>query len=242
MILIPAIDLYQGSCVRLKQGQFEQMTRFNMSPIDRAIYFKQIGAQRLHVVDLDGAKSGEMQQLSLIQSMHETGITVQAGGGIRTLEAARACQASGIELLVLGSIAVTDPSLTQQIIKEIGAERIILAIDVRLDQSIPKPAIHGWQTSSESTLWELVEFYQQLGISQILCTDIACDGMLQGPNFDLYKEAVERFPQMYWQASGGIRNRQDIAKLDSLGVSAAILGLTLYQGDFNLPECLQEYA
>lgn len=242
MLIIPAIDLQAGYCVRLKQGQFDQMTQFTIPPIERAMYFATSGAKRLHVVDLDGARMGTMQQLPLICSMQNTGIPVQAGGGIRTLEQAKNCISSGLSKLVLGSIAISDPALTVQIIQEINPERIILAFDVRIQDNIPVPAINGWQTTSDNTLWDVVSYYHLLGINQILCTDIACDGMMSGPNFNLYQQAVKLYPNIGWQASGGIRNKEDIARLDSLGVSAAILGLTLYQGDFNLSECLEEYS
>jgi phosphoribosylformimino-5-aminoimidazole carboxamide ribotide isomerase len=238
MLIIPAIDLQEGSCVRLKQGQFEQVTHFSVDPIQRAAYFASIGAKRLHVVDLDGAKTGLMQQLPLICSMQKSGIPVQAGGGIRTLAQAKECLSVKLSRLVLGSIAITDPALTQQIIQEITAERTILALDVRIEQDVPTPATHGWQKAGTQTLWDVVTFYQELGIKEILCTDIACDGMMAGPNFKLYQEAVTRFPNISWQASGGIRDQDDIEKLSSLGIAAAILGLTLYQNTFNLADLM----
>ncbi|KTD06525.1 phosphoribosylformimino-5-aminoimidazole carboxamide ribotide isomerase [Legionella gratiana] len=238
MILIPAIDLQAGRCVRLRQGQFDQVTQFDISPIERASYFSKLGAKRLHVVDLDGAKTGTMQQLSLICAMQNRGITVQAGGGIRSLEQAKICFSAGISLLVIGSIAITDPALTAQIINEISPQNIILALDIRMKNNIPLPATHGWQTTSTMNLWEVASYYQQLGITQILCTDIAYDGMMQGPSFDLYKEAVERFPNIAWQASGGIRHQDDLTKLHALGIKAAILGLTMYQDAFNLKSML----
>ena len=241
MLIIPAVDLQDGRCVRLKQGQFNLVTQFEGSPIERAAHYATLGAKRLHVVDLDGAQNGYMQQLPLICSMMNTGISIQAGGGIRTLEQAKLCFLSGISLVVLGSIAITNRALCVQIIQEIGADRIILALDVRVEHNIPKLATHGWQTSSESNLWESVSYYQQWGITHILCTDIARDGMMGGPNFNLYQQALMRFPNIAWQASGGIRHQEDIKILDSLGVEAVILGLTLYQGHFDLAECLKEY-
>ena len=242
MLIIPAIDLQAGRCVRLKQGQFDEVTQFNMAPIERAAYFAQSGVQRMHVVDLDGAKKGTMQQLALICLMHKTGILVQAGGGIRTIEQARECISAGISKIVLGSIAITNPNLTAQIIQQIKPEHIVLALDVHIKQDKPTLLINGWQTESNNTLWEVVSYYQQLGIRQILCTDIACDGMMNGPNFALYQQAVERFPMISWQASGGIRDHEDIKTLDSLGVAAAILGLSLYQGSIDLPSCLKEHG
>ncbi|MBI2784902.1 MAG: hypothetical protein HYX60_00765 [Legionella longbeachae] len=126
MILIPAIDLKEGRCVRLRQGKFDQVTQFDIPPIERAAYFNQLGAKRLHIVDLDGALTGTMQQLPLICSMQNTGITVQAGGGIRSIEQARLCFSAGISNLVIGSIAISNPELTAQIVKEIQPQHIIL--------------------------------------------------------------------------------------------------------------------
>ncbi len=238
MIVIPAIDIQAGRCVRLRQGQFDHVTQFDTPPVERAAYFAELGAKRLHVVDLDGAQTGAMQQLPLICAMQNTGIIVQAGGGIRSLEQALLCSSAGISNLVLGSIAITNPELTARIIKEISPQHIILALDIRMKNRVPMPAIHGWQTTTNNNLWDVTSYYLQLGVKQVLCTDIACDGMMQGPNFELYKEAIERFPQIEWQASGGIRNTEDINRLDALGVTAAILGLTLYQGTFDLKAML----
>ncbi|HAU1296226.1 TPA: 1-(5-phosphoribosyl)-5-[(5-phosphoribosylamino)methylideneamino] imidazole-4-carboxamide isomerase [Legionella pneumophila] len=238
MLVIPAIDLQSGRCVRLKQGRFDQVTQFDILPIERALYFARLGAKRLHIVDLDGARSGKMQQLDLICSMQKTGIPIQAGGGIRSIEQALACTNAGISQLVIGSIAITNPDLTIQIIEKIKPENIVLALDVRVDTKVPLLAINGWQNNSTNNLWEVVSYYENYGIKHILCTDIACDGMMNGPNFDLYQQAVEYFPQIAWQASGGIRHLQDITTLDSLGISAVILGLMLYQDHVNLEELL----
>ncbi|MDP3268820.1 MAG: 1-(5-phosphoribosyl)-5-[(5-phosphoribosylamino)methylideneamino] imidazole-4-carboxamide isomerase [Legionella sp.] len=239
MLIIPAIDLQDGRCVRLEQGQFNKVTVFGDSPIEKASYFAQAGAKRIHIVDLDGAKTGSMQQLPLITAM-QNGVEVQAGGGIRTFEEAQKCIDAGISRIVLGSIAIIDKPLTKKIITTLGAERIVLAIDVQLVNQIPIPSVHGWQTTSDTSLWDVVSYYQELGISDILCTDIACDGMMGGPNLVLYAEAVARFPQLFWQASGGIRNQMDIERLKTIGIKAAILGLTLYQGEFDLPKYLAE--
>lgn len=241
MLIIPAIDLQAGSCVRLKQGQFDQMTQFSVSPIERATYFAQAGATRLHVVDLDGARKGTMQQLELISAMSNPGLSLQAGGGIRSLEQARACINAGIDRVVLGSIALTNPELTIELIKTLGAARVILALDVRITDDIPIPAINGWEANSTNTLWQVVDFYKSYEIDQILCTDIACDGMMSGPNFNLYEQAISRFPTINWQASGGIRHEQDLKQLANLGLHGAILGLTLYQNNIDLNQCITLY-
>lgn len=241
MLIIPAIDLQNGVCVRLKQGQFDQQTQFAVSPLERIASFKQAGAQRVHIVDLDGARTGTMQHLNLIQSMQAYGLDIQAGGGIRSQEQAEFCFAAGVTNVVLGSIALTNPSLTKELIKTFGAEQIILALDINLKDAIPIPAIHGWQSSSDSNLWEITSYYQELGVKTILCTDIACDGMMNGPNFALYQEAVGRFPKIDWQASGGIRHEADLQQLAKLGAAAAILGLSLYQGQVDLAQCVRKY-
>ena len=234
MLIIPAIDLHQGRCVRLRQGQFEDVSIYDYSPVSLAQHYALQGAAHLHIVDLDGAKTGNIQQLKLIKSMQTPTLTVQVGGGIRSLESATACINAGINKLVLGSIAITNPELTAEIINQLGAHKLVLALDVHTDKGMPKPAIHGWQTTTDDNLWDVVNHYQKLGIKTILCTDIACDGMMNGPNFMLYSEAINRFPTLHWQASGGIRHVDDLALLSSLGVTAAILGRMLYESDFEL--------
>ncbi|MBA2710427.1 MAG: 1-(5-phosphoribosyl)-5-[(5-phosphoribosylamino)methylideneamino]imidazole-4-carboxamide isomerase [Tatlockia sp.] len=238
MLIIPAIDLRQGQCVRLRRGLFNELSIYDQTPVTLAQKYALQGANRLHVVDLDGAKCGTIQQLELIKALREANLCLQVGGGIRSLETTKACLEAGFERLVIGSIAVTNPELTDQIINLASAERIILALDVHIENNIPKAAINGWQTTTESTLWDLVNYYQERGITQILCTDIASDGMMNGPNFDLYKEALIQFPQMQWQASGGIRDVNDLEQLSSIGLAAAILGRMLYESDFNLSSYL----
>jgi len=242
MIIIPAIDLQQGQCVRLRQGQFNQSTVYPQSAIDLAGYYRECGAHHLHVVDLDGARQGEICQLDLIRDLHAAEVCLQAGGGIRSLESAKACLAAGINKLVIGSIAITNLQLTHAIIDYAGAENIVLALDINWIDQRPMPAIHGWQTSSDRDLWQVCTDYQQSGIQTILCTNIACDGMMQGPDLALYQQAIERFPEINWQASGGIRDESDIEALAEMGVHAVILGRTLYEGHFNLTACVRRYA
>lgn len=229
MKLIPAIDLHLGQCVRLQQGDFNQATIYPASPQSLVRDYVKRGAKHLHIVDLDGAKAGQMKQPPLIETLLNTECSLQVGGGIRDIATVRNCLEAGIKQLVIGSIAINNPQLTQQIINLAGADRIVLAIDVKFLEGIPRPAIHGWQTQTTSNLWDIVADYQQLGIQHILCTDIQCDGMLQGPNFDLYQQALSRFPDMFWQASGGIRHQDDLKELSKIGLSAAILGKMLYQ-------------
>lgn len=238
MLIIPAIDLQQGQCVRLRKGQFDQVSVYDYSPTTLAQGYALQGAKRLHIVDLDGAKSGKIQQLALIKAMHEPELCIQVGGGIRSLISAKECLDQGINKLVLGSIAITNPELTTEIIQLAQASNIVLALDVHLEQGIPKPAINGWQTQTETNLWEIASYYQELGVTDILCTDINSDGMMNGPNFSLYQEAIVKFPSLHWQASGGIRDIDDLEKLASLGLAAAILGRMLYETDFDISSYL----
>ena len=242
MLIIPAIDLHQGQCVRLQQGQFDRVSVFAVTPLELVEKYVEQGATHLHMVDLDGAKSGEMQHLELIKSMQGCNISIQAGGGIRSLSSAKACLSCGVKTLVIGSIAISQPDLTLQLITDVGAEKVILALDVNIEKGIPKPAIHGWQTTTDTNLWDVIRFYQDAGITAVLCTDIAQDGMMSGPNFNLYEDAVGRFPNMAWQASGGIRHIDDIQRLADVGVAAVILGRMLYETDFNLATCIKEFA
>ncbi|VEG90463.1 1-(5-phosphoribosyl)-5-[(5-phosphoribosylamino)methylideneamino] imidazole-4-carboxamide isomerase [Legionella spiritensis] len=239
MILIPAIDIQQGQCVRLRQGDFNQATVYKTSPMELAQSYYDQGVRRIHLVDMDGAKSGEIKQLPLLKDIQSLGLTVQAGGGIRNLSCAQSCLNAGINQLVLGSIAISDPEHTLEIMAYCGINRVILALDVRLEQGIPKPVIHGWQTKTDCSLWDIVAYYQNVGVKTILCTNVACDGMMKGPDFSLYEEAIRRFPDLCWQASGGIRDQEDISRLQDTGLSAAILGRLLYETDFSLITALQ---
>jgi phosphoribosylformimino-5-aminoimidazole carboxamide ribotide isomerase len=180
-----------------------------------------------------------MQQLELFKTLTTVGLSLQAGGGIRDFETARACREAGIERLVLGSIAISNAKETVNIIREVDPHRVVLALDVKIEQGMPKVAIHGWQTATEHSLWDTVAFYQDVGIETILCTDVARDGMLSGPSTALYEEAVSRFPAMNWQASGGVRDRDDIKKLSSTGVAAVILGRVLYDPNFDLKAAIE---
>jgi phosphoribosylformimino-5-aminoimidazole carboxamide ribotide isomerase len=239
MIIIPAIDFQSGRCVRLEQGQFDRVSIYEKESKTLAQSYAQAGATHLHLVDLDGAKKGNMQQLELFKELTAGGLSLQAGGGIRDLKTARACLDAGIERIVLGSIAISNPKETVTIIQEVNPQRIVLALDVRIEDAGPNIAIHGWQTATDHCLWDTVSFYQEIGIETILCTDVARDGMLSGPSTALYEEALSRFPTMKWQASGGVRDSDDLKKLSRVGVAAVILGRVLYDPRFNLKAAIE---
>lgn len=241
MFIIPAIDLKNGQCVRLKQGQFDKVSVYDVDALTLAKKYKSLGARYLHVVDLDGAKTGCMQQRNIIKDLTKSGLKLQIGGGIRSLDVAKQCLSLGAETLVLGSIALTSPETTGAIINEAGPKNIILAFDIHMENGLPLPAIYGWQQKTAKSLWDLVAFYQDFHIQTILCTDIGCDGMMQGPNFALYEEALRRFPQISWQASGGIRHKEDIEQLAALKLAAVILGRMLYESDVDVQNLMRSF-
>lgn len=244
MNIYPAIDLKSGQCVRLYQGQYDQITLYNDDPINLAKSFAEQGATWLHVVDLDGAKNGESIHLDLILKIKkESGLHIQTGGGIRTkLEINKMLQ-NGIDRIILGSIAVTKPDEVKSWLNVFGEEQIALALDVKIDKAMnPILAIHGWQTTSHLTLWKLLDDYQDSLLKHVLCTDIARDGTLMGCNIDLYKECLKKYPSLCFQASGGIHNLSDLRALSSIAISSVVIGKALYENKFSLRNALDEVA
>lgn len=237
MKIIPAIDLIQGKCVRLYQGDYQQITHYQQSPVALAKQYQQQGARCLHLVDLDGAKQKHPAQLSLISQICQAiSVPVQAGGGIRSIEQCAQSFDAGIAKIVIGSLAVKDSRLVAKMFEKFGADKFVLALDVQLINEIPMVMSDAWLKQSSKSLWQVIEYYQSLGLADVLCTDIACDGTMTGPNLQLYRNAVERFPQINWQASGGIRSKQDLLQLAAINVSGAIIGRALYEGSIKLEE------
>ena len=241
MNIIPAIDIKSGECVRLYQGCYDKITTYSNNPVAVAKSFAEQGAQLLHVVDLDGAKQGNSVNLALIKQMaQETGLNIQTGGGIRTKQQVAELLEVGFARVVLGSIAVTSPEEVSTWVQEFGYERITLALDIRMNDNLPQLAIHGWQTASLLSLWELLDKYPT--IKHVLCTDIQFDGTLQGPNINLYKEAVKKYPSIHFQASGGIGSLKDLDLLSSIPVASVIIGKALYENKFSLRDAFNEVS
>jgi phosphoribosylformimino-5-aminoimidazole carboxamide ribotide isomerase len=231
MKLIPAIDLRDGRCVRLLKGDFAQETRYAVDPVELAQQYRELGADWLHVVDLDGAKRGEPVNLPLVRRMQEAaGIHIQLGGGIRTRASLE--QALGVAArVVVGSLAVSEPELVASWIEELGPDRLTLALDVRIDAAgTPLIATHGWARASTLTLAAAIDRYAEAGLRHVLCTDIDRDGALTGPNIALYDECVERWPDIEFQASGGVRDLADLFVLMAAGVAATVSGKALLEG------------
>lgn len=241
MNILPAIDLYQGECVRLYQGKFEQLTSYSKNPLWQAQQFQQSGAKQLHIVDLAGAKQSSMQQLELILQLREqTNMTLQVGGGLASTEIIKTILDQQIDRAIIGSLAVKDPNQVKGLITQYGVARIVLALDISYMQKQPIVMIKAWQQSSKLTLWQLLQQYSNYSGLRILCTDISCDGALKGPNLALYKECIQRFPQFQFQASGGVQSLSDLTALTNTGVSDVVIGSALYTGKFTLNEALKE--
>jgi phosphoribosylformimino-5-aminoimidazole carboxamide ribotide isomerase len=233
MRLLPAIDLKDGRCVRLLRGDFADETAYSTAPLELARKFEAMGADWLHVVDLDGARNGRIDEVNgalIAQLARESRLKLQVGGGLRTRTDVERVLDAGAGRAVIGSAALSDPAAVRGWIDDFGRERIALAFDVRLDAGgVPCIATHGWRRQSKCPLWEALAEFPPTALAHVLCTDVARDGALSGPNVALYAEAVRRFPGIAWQASGGIRDAADLKALASCGAAAAISGKALLE-------------
>jgi phosphoribosylformimino-5-aminoimidazole carboxamide ribotide isomerase len=231
MELVPSIDLRNGRVVRLHQGVFAVETRYRKTPAQLYRRYVAAGALRVHVVDLDGARDGVAGNHATLRSLAALkGLRIQAGGGVRRLADVVRLLAVGIDRVVAGSVAAESPDEIADWIARFGADRIVAALDVRLDDDgTPRLASHGWQRMTKHSLWDVVARLSKVGLRHALCTDIARDGAMTGPNVGLYRECVKRFPKLGWQASGGVRNSADLYALAAAGVAAAICGKALIE-------------
>lgn len=237
MLLIPAIDLREGRCVRLHQGCFEATTHYPDSALETLRRYRAAGATWLHVVDLDGAKDGIRANAPLIESLiQEGGVRLQVGGGVRDEDSIQALLELGAARVVIGSAATERPEVVACWLARYGSERVCLAFDVRDAAKGPEVHTRGWQKGSQIVLWDAVSQYPSGLLRHVLCTDIARDGTLQGPNLDLYRSALARFPRLRWQASGGVRDADDLLALRALGLTAAISGKALLDQRISVEE------
>jgi len=238
MNIIPAIDLRDGQCVRLFQGDFERQTNYAQDPVALAHQYETMAFDALHIVDLDGARSGQQQNQNVIRRIVESSkLTVQLGGGLRTDSQVDTWLSSGLARVVIGSLAVTEPNRVRDWLGFFGPERIVLALDVNVDSSgVPRLATHGWQQTEEMTLWQCIDDYKTAGIKHLLCTDISRDGAMTGPNLGLYTEIIDKYPDICLQASGGVRDINDLKALREIGAPAAITGRALLDGKITTQE------
>lgn len=231
--VIPAIDLIEGKCVRLSQGDYQQCTRYDASPIDMAKRFLDAGLSRIHVVDLDGAKANAPKNLFTLEKIASVnGVSVEWGGGIKSDTALRDTFNAGATYAIIGSIAVKSPELFSQWLTKYGGERLILGADAKEG----KVAVTGWLEESAKSILDIVNEFLPYGLTQAICTDISKDGMLQGPSFDLYTSLQSEFPTVIFTVSGGISNIDDITRLEELGLKRVIVGKALYENRITLTQ------
>ena len=240
-MIIPAIDLIQGKTVRLYQGSYDKTTEYQQTPLQLRDLYAQAGAGILHLVDLPGAKNAADRQLELLTSlMKNAPLPVQVGGGVRTAADVEQLLAAGASRVVVGSVAIREPATVQGWLRTYGGDKIVLALDVAInakgDKTLPS---HGWIEESTITLEQVLDGFIAAGAKHVLCTDISKDGTLQGPNVALYAELVQKYPQIQWQASGGVGSLADIKALKPTGVAGVILGRALLEGKFTAEEAMQ---
>lgn len=236
--VIPAIDLRGGQVVRLRQGDYAQETQYDATPVELATRYAQAGARWLHVVDLDGARAGNLANLCVIEALVKAGMYVQAGGGVRVEEDVRRLFGAGVARVVVGSVAIRDPELVATWLDVYGAERFTIALDTRRRDNVWTLPSAGWTEDEAQTLDELAPWYATRGAQHMLCTDIERDGMLAGFNLDLYGHLATLVPQLAVQASGGVRSLDDIRAARDAGARGVILGRALLEGRFKLEDAL----
>ena len=233
--LIPAIDIINGQCVRLTKGDYDQKTVYRDSPAEVAKEFEEIGFRRLHVVDLDGAKSKHIVNEAVLTAITtETNLVVDFGGGIKTDEDIEKAFAAGASMVTVGSIAVTQPDLFMGWLEKYGPERMILGADVRHG----KISINGWKEDSCEDLLPFLRKYIEAGVRNVLCTEISKDGTLSGPAISLYSEVMEAYPELHLIASGGVSSLDDIKALNAVGIPAVVFGKAIYEGRIDLEELI----
>ncbi|MFB2647441.1 1-(5-phosphoribosyl)-5-[(5-phosphoribosylamino)methylideneamino]imidazole-4-carboxamide isomerase [Shewanella mangrovisoli] len=240
-MIIPAIDLIDGKVVRLYQGDYGQQTTFDLSPLAQLQSYQDQGANWLHIVDLTGAKEPTKRQTALIAKLTAgLNANIQVGGGIRTEEQVAELLSLGVKRVVIGSLAVKEPELVKGWFNKFGSEAICLALDVNINQNGEKiVAVSGWQSGGGKSLESIVEDFSQVGLKHALVTDISRDGTLTGANTELYRELSSRYPNIAWQASGGIATLEDVAAVRDSGAAGIIIGKALLINQFNVAEAIQ---
>lgn len=233
MEIIPAIDIIEGKCVRLTQGDYEQKKIYNENPLEVALQFEDHGLKRLHLVDLDGARLKKVINWKVLENIAaRTSLTIDFGGGINSDQDVKVLFESGAALATVGSIAVKNEFLFSSWLIRYGAEKFLLGADVRER----KIAIHGWQESTERNILDFISHYMDNGIRQVFCTDISKDGKLEGPATELYREIITAFPKLHFIASGGVSGLDDLHELKAVGCKGAIVGKAIYENRIKLNE------
>lgn len=231
--LIPAIDLIDGKCVRLTKGDYDQKTIYNEDPVSQAMEFQRLGFRRLHIVDLDGAKSKHIVNDAVLKAITQaTDLIVDFGGGVKSTEDIEKAFMAGAHMVTIGSVAVTEPELFMGWLRKYGAEKIILGADVRNGMV----SINGWKEDSSEALLPFLEKYVSAGVRNVLCTEISKDGTLAGPATELYRKVMAQYPHLHLIASGGVSCNADIQQLDENGIPAVVFGKAYYEGKIDIKE------
>ena len=231
--LIPAIDIIDGKCVRLTKGDYDQKTIYNEDPVSQAIEFQRLGFRRLHIVDLDGAKSKHIVNDAVLKAITQTtDLTVDCGGGIKSEADIEKAFVAGAHMVTIGSVAVTEPDIFLGWLSKYGADRIILGADVRNGMV----SINGWKEDSSEALLPFLEKYINAGVRNVLCTEISKDGTLAGPAIELYRKVMNQYPHLHLIASGGVSCNADICQLENNGIPAVVFGKAYYEGKIDIKE------
>ncbi|MCF6226140.1 MAG: 1-(5-phosphoribosyl)-5-[(5-phosphoribosylamino)methylideneamino] imidazole-4-carboxamide isomerase [Xanthomonadales bacterium] len=244
MQIIPAIDLLDGQCVRLRYGDFNQCTVYPDSPLKLAIDYANAGAEWLHIVDLEASRDGDAaDSTALFKLMKSLTQKVQTGGGVRDSEDIQKRLDGGANRVIVGTVCATQPQRFIRWLEKFGSESLVAGLDISFDDNgTPWPRSHGWTEGSEQNLWELLDLYSENGLKHLLCTDIGRDGAMQGPNTALYSQIANRYPGLVVQASGGVSALRDLSDLKQTGAAYAITGKALLEGAFSLNEALDVLA
>ena len=233
MQIIPAIDIINGKCVRLTKGDYAKQIVYHNDPLDASRSFEDAGLQRLHIVDLDGAKAGSIQNLKVLESIAvNTKLVIDFGGGIKNINDVSSVFNAGASMVTLGSVAVKHPEIIEEWLIEFGADRILIGADV-LDEKIK---ISGWVEDTGISVFDFIAKMLALGALHIFCTDISKDGVMQGPSVELYKNIMKQFPSLQFIASGGVSTIDDVIELRNIGCSGVIIGKAIYEGKITLKE------
>jgi phosphoribosylformimino-5-aminoimidazole carboxamide ribotide isomerase len=233
MEIIPAIDIIEGKCVRLTQGDYSQKKIYNEKPLEVAKEFEDAGLKRLHLVDLDGAREGKVRNWKVLESIAgKTSMIVDFGGGVKAEKDVDIIFESGASYVTIGSMAVKNEETFIRWLKKYTADKFLLGADVKEE----KIAVHGWQETTDVWIYDFIQKYMEHGIKQLFCTDVAKDGALGGPSIDLYKNIIEKFPGLHFIASGGVSNIDDVYELQDINCKGVIIGKAIYEGRIKLGE------
>jgi len=231
--IIPAIDIIDGKCVRLTQGDYQQKKIYNEHPLEVAKQFEAVGLNRLHLVDLDGAKAGAVKNWKVLDAIaSKTKLIIDFGGGIKKEDDVKIVFESGAAFATIGSLAVKDEKTFVEWLKQYGAAKFLLGADVKNE----KIAVGGWLETTDIWIYDFMDKYIGHGVKQIFCTDVSKDGLLEGPSMDLYRNIIDKFPELHFIASGGVSSMKDLEELKRIGCKGAIVGKAIYEGIIKIEE------